>query len=272
MVKRKRNRFAADEDRKAVIAAMNLTSDIFMSVVLEDISACEYVLRILMNMPDLKVVEVKTQYSIRQIGTHSVVFDVLAEDNNGKLYEIEIQNEDNDNHVKRVRYIIASIDTAMFDKGTKYNELPDMHIFYISSFDLVGIGKTVYDIERRIKDTDLTLDNGVHEHYINTEINDNTAVADLMQYFKNTDINDNDHGVLSERVKYLKGSKRGACEMSDVWDKIREDGREEGVEEGQSRAITVINLYYKGKSVEEIAELEDIPETVVESIVMQLEM
>ena len=72
--------------------------------------------------------------------------------------------------------------------------------------------------------------------------------------------------------------------MSDIWDKIREDGREEGFEDGfengmekgletgQSRTIAVINLYYQGKSVEEIASLQDLPQTVVESIVMQLEV
>ena len=263
---------------------MNLTSDIFMSVALEDITACEYVLRILMNMPDLKVIDTKTQYSIRQVGTHSVILDVLAEDKNGRLYEIEMQNEDEGNHIKRVRYITASVDTAMLDKGAEYDKLPELHIFYISSFDLVGIGKTVYDIERRIKDTNISLDNGVYEHYVNTEINDNTAVADLMQYFKHTDIADTGHGALSKRVQYLKGSKKGEREMGDIWDKIRQDGREEGyedgledgieqgLEQGQNRTITVINLHYQGKSIEEIAELQDLPQTVVESIVMQLEM
>ena len=276
LTEEQKSRLDTDENRKAAIAALNLTGDIFMSVALEDIPACEYVLRILMNMPDLKVIKVKTQYSIRQVGTRSVVLDVLAEDDEGKLYEIEMQNEDKDNHVKRVRYITASVDTAMLDKGAEYGGLPELHVFYISSFDLVGIGKTVYDIERKVKGTDLTLDNGVHEHYINTEIDDNTAVADLMQYFKNTDIADTTHGKLSERIQYLKASKKGVCEMSDIWDKIREDGREEGFEDGlergQSRTIAVINLYYQGKSVEEIAILQDLPQTVVESIVMQLEV
>lgn len=62
-----------------------------------------------MEKPDLTVREVKTQYSIRQIGTHSVILDALAEDDDGKLYEIEIQNGRNEDHIRRVRIICVRL-------------------------------------------------------------------------------------------------------------------------------------------------------------------
>lgn len=42
-----------------------LMSDVFMSVALEDIPACQHVLRILTEIKDLKVTKVRTQYSSR---------------------------------------------------------------------------------------------------------------------------------------------------------------------------------------------------------------
>ena len=62
----------------------------------------------------------------------------------------------------------------------------------------------MYDVVRTVKETQLIFDNGVHEHYVNTVIDDGSSVAGLMQYFKKTDAADMSHGELSQRVKYLK--------------------------------------------------------------------
>ena len=113
---------------------MNLTSDFFLGVALESKEACAYVLQVLMGRSDIRVKEVKTQYSIRQIGTHSVVLDILAEDSEGRIYEVEMQTGNKKGHFKRVRYIISSVDTAFLDKGRDYTELPELHVFYITTF------------------------------------------------------------------------------------------------------------------------------------------
>lgn len=220
-----------------------------------------------MNSPDLKIKEVKTQYSIRQIGTHSVVLDILAEDSSHKIYEIEIQTGDKKGHIRRVRYITSSIDTSFLNKGNDYTQLPELHIFYITTFDIANANQTVYDIIRTDKIKSIEFDNGVHEHYINTVVDDESPIATLMNYFKNTDSNDTAHGVLSERVKYLKESEGGTSYMCEFIEKFREEGRSEGLSEGLNRGITqgrqlskistIRKMYIKNMNFNQISDVLD---------------
>lgn len=230
--KRKLERF---KEIREIVQSLNLTSDFFLSVALEDKKACEYVLRILMGKKSLRVCSVKTQYSVRQVGTHSVVLDVLAEDSEKKLYEIEVQTADNTEHVRRVRYITGSVDTASLDKGIDYGKLPELHIFYITTFDLAGLGKTVYHVERKIEGTEVVLDNGVHEHYVNTAVDDGTDIAELMKYFAKSDSADITHGALSQRVIALKGESREGEYMCEIIEKLKEESRQAGIIEGEAR-------------------------------------
>lgn len=91
------------EQKKAQVAKFNLMHDDFFAIVMKDKEVCEYVLEILLGKR-VKALSVQTQYTIRNVPGHSVVLDVLVEDKDNKLYNVEIQVADNDNHVKRVRY------------------------------------------------------------------------------------------------------------------------------------------------------------------------
>ena len=55
------------EERIREIQSFNLLSDVFMPVALKDVPACQHILRILTGIDDLKVKEVRTQYTISQI-------------------------------------------------------------------------------------------------------------------------------------------------------------------------------------------------------------
>lgn len=79
------------EENIARARQFTLMSDVFMSVALKDIPACQHVLRILTGIKDLKVTEVRTQYTIPKITSHDARLDVLAEDSSGKLYKERIQ-------------------------------------------------------------------------------------------------------------------------------------------------------------------------------------
>ena len=73
------------------IKAFRLLDDDFMSKVFEDDIECtEFLLHIIMDKPDLKVQEVRTQYSIKNLLGRSVRLDIHAIDNADKKYNIEI--------------------------------------------------------------------------------------------------------------------------------------------------------------------------------------
>ena len=55
--------------------------------------------------------------------------------------------------------------------------------------------------------------------YINAAVNDGSAIASLMQYFKSCDPKDDSQGELSKRVQLLKSDKEGEfmCELTQKW-------------------------------------------------------
>lgn len=239
------------EERIREIQSFNLLSDVFMSVALEDVPACQHILRILTGIDDLEVKVVRTQYTISRIKTHSVRLDALAETEKGKLYHIEIQRKDEIDPPKRIRYIGSLIDAEFLEKGAKYEELPDRIHFYISEKDIYHCGKVIYPVEKELGSTGLPYDDGVHIFFVNAAVDDGSRIAKLMKYFKTADPDDDSEGELSKRVRYLKREEGGVDIMCEVSEKIMEQGRKIGEE--RKAHSTALNLSRMGLTPEQIA-------------------
>ena len=196
--------------------SFNLLSNVFMSVALNDIPACQHVLRIITGIPDLVVKEVRSQHRISKITSHDAILDILAEDGHGRLINLEIQRKDTIDHARRTRFYAAMIDSECLEKGKDYDQMPDVHIIYISETDLWAAGKTVYKVEKKFKETEVPYDDGVYVTYVNAEVNDDSKVAKLMDYFKTADPEDMSQGDLSARIHFLKCEEGGYQEMCDI--------------------------------------------------------
>ena len=227
----------------------NLLSNIFMSVALKDIPACQHVIRIITGIPDLIVREVRSQYRISKITAHDSILDILAEDGQGRLVNLEIQRKDTIDHARRTRFYAAMIDSECLEKGKGYHEMPDVHIIYISETDLRKAGKTVYNVEKKFKGTDLPYNDGVYITYVNAEIDDGSNIAKLMDYFKTANPKDMSQGDLSERIHFLKCEEGGYQEMCEISEKIYNEGKLETTKE------IAFNMKEKGYSDDVIADI-----------------
>lgn len=227
----------------------NLLSNIFMSVALKDIPACQHVIRIITGIPDLIVREVRSQYRISKITAHDSILDILAEDGQGRLVNLEIQRKDTIDHARRTRFYAAMIDSECLEKGKGYHEMPDVHIIYISETDLWKAGKTVYNVEKKFKGTDLPYNDGVYITYVNAEIDDGSNIAKLMDYFKTANPEDMSQGDLSERIHFLKCEEGGYQEMCEISEKIYNEGKLETTKE------IAFNMKEKGYSDDVIADI-----------------
>ena len=192
------------ERRVAEARSLNLLSNTFMTVALDDKLACQHVLRVVTGIPDLEVKEVRKQYRVAKLSSHDAILDILAEDGKGRLYNIEIQRSETIDHARRTRFYGAMIDSEYLVKGKDYDELPEVHIIYISETDLWKAGKTVYEVEKYFRGTDVKYDDGIHVTYVNAEIDDGTDIAKLMKYFKTADPQDMSQGDLSNRVHFFE--------------------------------------------------------------------
>lgn len=248
----------------------NLLSNVFMSVVLDDKEACQHVIRVITGIGDLVVKEVRSQYRISKITSHDAILDILAEDGKGQLYNLEIQRKDTVDHARRTRFYTAMIDSGYLLKGQEYSEMPEVHIIYISETDVWKAGKTVYEVEKRLKDTEMEYDDGVHIIYVNAAVDDGSDIAKLMKYFKTADPQDMSQGSLSRRVHQLKceeGDSDLMCEISEkIYNEGRMEGRKEGRKEGEMNAKreTAINMKKKGYSDTTIADLLEVGANMVQ--------
>ena len=230
----------------------NLLSDAFMSVALRDIPACQYVLRILTGIKNLKVREVRPQYRVSKIESHDAVLDVLAEDETGRLFDLEIQRADTLDHARRTRFYSSMIDSNYLEKGKTYSDLPEVYVIYVSETDLWKAGYTTYELEKKFRKSNVSYDDGQHVLYINAAVNDGSETAKLMDYFKTADPDDMEHGELSQRVHFLKCDEGGLSEMCEVTERIYKMGRDE------EKQATARNLFKLGIPIETIAKAVEV--------------
>lgn len=271
-------------ERRRVVQSLTMFDDEFFSTVMADKDVCEEVLRVLTGIEDLVLKDGKAQYNLRNLGGHSVVLDFFGEDSKGQLYNIEVQKENQGHHKKRVRYYQGLIDTSMLDKGVPYEKLPELYLIYLTKFDLFKLGRVKYEVHRIIEGTDIRLDDGVHEVYINAANEDGTLVSALLQFFLATSSSHTAFPKLSERIQYFKEQKEGIKHMSEVverlieqkkkewqqeaWSGGREEGLELGLGKGEERAkeIVVRNAVKMGLSIDAISQLTGLSEKEIRAV------
>lgn len=248
------------EERVREIQKFTLLSDVFMSVALEDIPACEHVLRIFTGKRELTLRRVKTQYSISKIATKSVRLDVLAKDICGALYAIEVQRKASVDHARRVRFYSAMTDSSLLGKGEGYSGMPDRYIFYVSETDIWKVDRTVCHVSKSLTEGQKSwlrlYEDGSHVTYINAQVDDGSEVAALMRYFKTADPEDDSQGALSRRVKFLKSEEGGVERMCELTDMIEKRGELRGENRGrqEGKRVVAINLAGMGMTVDRIAQ------------------
>ena len=212
---------------------LTLLDDTFMKIALNDIEACQHVIRILMDDLSIEIVEVRSQYRISKLVSKDAVLDILAEDTQGRVYNLEIQRKTTLDHARRTRRYNAMVDAEYLEKGKEYSEMPEVYVIYISETDIWKTWMTESPVEKYLKGQLTEYNDGQHTIYINAAINDGSPKAALMQYFKTCDPDDMSQGALSRRIHYLKREEGGIEEMCEYSERIFNGGREEGLREGR---------------------------------------
>ena len=105
------------------LRGLRLLDDDFMQKVFEDKACTEFLLQIILNRTDLKVLRVNGQQDIKNLQGRSVRLDILAVDADNRVYNIEIQRSDKGAGVKRARYNSSLIDANVTEPGEKYENL-----------------------------------------------------------------------------------------------------------------------------------------------------
>lgn len=261
------------KEQMALIQSLNVMDDIFFQKVAEDLEVCEEILQIILEKPKLKVIECQVQRFLRNNGAHSVILDALCELDDGSFANIEMQKADDDDHQRRVRFNQSNIDTVFTEKGIEYKELPDTYMIFISKFDIFERGRTIYHIDRVIRETGDIVDNGVYEVYVNLAVDDGTAIAELMQYFKTSVGTNEKFGKLCSRVEYFKQEREGVKVMATLFEQYVAEERAEEQKKGIKSTVKTYRKFDQSYETAKAAVLEeypDIAENIVDEIIEEV--
>ena len=214
-----------------------LLDDDFLTKCFEgDTAGIELVLQIVLERPDLKVLDVRTQVFVENLLNRSVRLDILATDSTGAKLNVEVQRSDKGAGRKRARYNASMMDANLLKKGEGFEQLPETWVIFITENDVIGKGLPLYPVERCFLGTGEKFEDGSHILFVNGAYRGDTPIGRLMHDFSCTDPADMYYRTLAERVKFFKESKEGieimcrAMEdmikqsMIDVAKKMLEDG------------------------------------------------
>lgn len=233
------------------LRGFRLLDDDFLTKCFEGDTECiQLVLRIVLEMPDLIVVDVRTQVFVENLLNRSVRLDVLATDSTGRKFNIEIQRADRGAGRKRARYNSSMMDANLLQKGEDFEQLPETYVVFITEHDVMAKGLPLYQVERCILATGEKFEDGAHIIYVNGAYRDEMPIGKLMYDFSCTDPADMHYGVLADRVRFFKESKEGVAIMCKAMEDMRNQTLREGMMEVARRMLAA------GKyALEEIAEI-----------------
>ena len=233
----------------ARLRQLRLIDDDFFSKCFDNDTACvQLVLQIVLDKPDLNVVDVRTQVFVENLLNRSVRLDVLATDSEGRKFNIEIQRSDKGAGRKRARYNSSMMDVNLLEKGNDFEALPETYVIFITENDVIGLGEAVYEIERCFVKSGKRFGDGSHILYVNGSYRDDSPVGKLMHDFSCTDPSDMCYTVLANRARFFKESKEGNAIMSKILEDMRRQSYQEGMAEGKNknRKETALNLLKLG--------------------------
>ena len=215
------------------LRGFRLLDDDFLTKCFEqDTASIELVLRIVLEKPDLKVLDVRTQVFVENLLNRSVRFDILATDSTGAKINVEIQRADKGAGRKRARYNSSMMDAALLEKGDDFDNLPETWVVFITENDVIGKGLPHYPIERCFLGTGERFEDGSHILYLNGAYRGESAIGKLMHDFSCTNAADMYYTTLADRVRFFKESKEGILIMCKVMEDMRKESLQEGIKEG----------------------------------------
>ncbi|WP_251494096.1 PD-(D/E)XK nuclease family transposase [Otoolea muris] len=245
------------------LRGFRLLDDDFLTKCFEgDTASIELVLQIVLEKPDLKVLDVRTQVFVENLLNRSVRLDILATDSTGAKLNVEVQRSDKGAGRKRARYNSSMMDANLLKKGEDFDKLPETWVIFITENDVMGKGLPLYPVERCFLGTGERFEDGSHILYVNGAYRSDTPIGKLMHDFSCTDAADMYYGTLADRVRFFKESKEGIEIMCRAMEDMRNQTLKEGMKEVALRMLAagkyaleeIVNI--SGLSLEEVKQLK----------------
>ncbi len=259
------NEMTEDEKRELYrqkFLASTIQNDFMFCHVMQDEAICTKVLNILLK--DLfNIGIVKTSLPEATIKNHPelkfVRLDVLATDEKGNSYDIEMQVVNQKNIEKRMRSYQVAVDMFKLQSGMDYNALSNTIIIFLCPFDPFGAGLPVYFFEQCVRQyPSIKMIDGSYRVVFNTRAYkdvENEELRELLEFFQNGKAT---CAVAKEMEMKVSEIKRNSMLFEHFFSTFASitDARNDGRKEGRADGIktTAKNLLKMGLSTDKIAQ------------------
>ena len=233
---------------------LNLMDRFLFSEVIESAEAYKIILEIILEREiNFKGEPIAENEKRKELLGKIARLDVCAIGDDDRVYNAEVQKENQNNLHKRMRYYGALMTSKLLPEGTiDYNRLSDLCMIVIAGFDMGGEGKYRYTVRRMYEGyPDKEVYDGEVILYLNTKGKDTAGVSNeliaMLEYFEETtDDKALSSGYeriirLNEIVSSIKASDEIGVKYMNAYEERMHDiqeAREQGEKTGEERGRT----------------------------------
>ena len=233
---------------------LNLMDRFLFSEVIESVEAYKIILEIILEREiNFKGEPIAENEKRKELLGKIARLDVCAIGDDNRVYNAEVQKENENNMHKRMRYYGALMTSKLLPEGTiDYNRLSDLCMIVIAGFDMGGEGKYRYTVRRMYEGyPDKEVYDGEVIIYLNTKGKDLEGVSSeliaMLEYFEETtDDKALSSGYeriirLNEIVSSIKANDEIGVKYMNAYEERMHDiqeAREQGEKTGEERGRT----------------------------------
>lgn len=224
----------------AHIASLRLLDDPLMQKVFDETEESGFecttlLLKIILCRDDLKVKEVRVQRKLKSLRGRSLVLDILAFDEAGRPYNVEVQRNPYAASPRRMRLHASMLDSHLLKPGEDFKAMPDSYVIVIFEKDRHNL--PILHVDRTIRETGEDYGDGSHIIHVNAgyAFTDESPLAWLMHDFKCREVAKMHYRPLAKRVDYFKNDEMGKNTMSSLWTRELNKTRKQSFAEGEAK-------------------------------------
>ena len=246
---------------------LNLTDDFLFDVATEELENCKAIIELTTGLR-LKSLKWKSgQKVIHNLpGKRGVRLDFIAESEDGRIFDVEMQNRNEGNIPKRTRFYQALIDAPILKSGERgFDKMNPLYIIIICNYDPYGKKKYCYTFDNQCKEVPgLRLGDEVTKLLLSTKGENKEEVSKELVDFLHYVTESNENGLpdecderlkrLHESIREIKASADMEVEYMKMEEReriIRDEGKQIGIINGKIEAVLEL-LEDKGEVPEKV--------------------
>lgn len=231
------------------LSELTLMDDYMFNVVMQDPKIAKAMVENILDTRIRRIEYLEPQKTIKEgYAARGIRVDLFVEDEDGTIYNVEVQTTNRRNLAKRMRYYQSLIDLHILSPGADYSMLRKSYVIFICGYDPFRLGRCIYTFENRcLEQPGMALGDETTKVVLNingTQDDISDELRDMLQYLRSGVVEGQTSRTLDNAVNTVKNSEERRLDYMVTMAREMEllsEGREEGREEGEDRMGTLMS-------------------------------